>query len=270
MVTLGKYDYACDTLLSDSTWASAIANSTYYASVLDQATTPPTRHTSRYEVGKIIFHGAIGGSLYYLDGGSPTPLATIDTTTKIAQVSKSSVPKGTYAIYDTVAKNPSDLTDDYSKTITITDNTTEVYVMPDDGVLYWWGNEVTPISTSKQSSGGTISKNTDNISIGQKTGSSGNAAEIHTSSVISLSGKSSLNILIKYGNTTSGIQNLGCDTNESYFKDYYSPTNKVDITPSTSMQKASLSVSSFSNSQYCGYATSCFPSSTTIYALWLE
>ena len=137
MVTLGKYDYACDTLLSDSTWASAIANSTYYASVLDQATTPPTRHTSRYEVGKIIFHGAIGGSLYYLDGGSPTPLATIDTTTKIAQVSKSSVPKGTYAIYDTVAKNPSDLTDDYSKTITITDNTTEVYVMPDDGVLYW-------------------------------------------------------------------------------------------------------------------------------------
>ena len=47
MHLLGMYDYACDVLLSDATWASAIANSTYFESVLDtkvpkmtSATTP--------------------------------------------------------------------------------------------------------------------------------------------------------------------------------------------------------------------------------------
>ena len=37
-----------------------------------------------------------------------------------------------------VAKNPSNLSQAYSKTITMTDSVTSVYVMPDK-VLYWWG-----------------------------------------------------------------------------------------------------------------------------------
>lgn len=37
-----------------------------------------------------------------------------------------------------VAKNPSDLTAYYSKTVTITSNTTDVYLMPEN-TLYWWG-----------------------------------------------------------------------------------------------------------------------------------
>lgn len=44
-----------------------------------------------------------------------------------------------------VAKDPSDLTADYSKTVTITSNTTEVYLMP-DGALYWWGYEKSEFS----------------------------------------------------------------------------------------------------------------------------
>ena len=37
-----------------------------------------------------------------------------------------------------VAKDPSNLSNYYSKTVTITSNTTEVYLMP-DGAIYWWG-----------------------------------------------------------------------------------------------------------------------------------
>lgn len=39
-----------------------------------------------------------------------------------------------------IAKNPDDLTEYYSKTVSITNATTEVKVMPDN-VLYWWGNK---------------------------------------------------------------------------------------------------------------------------------
>lgn len=37
-----------------------------------------------------------------------------------------------------VAKDPSNLSNAYSKTVTIDSNTTEVYIMPDN-TLYWWG-----------------------------------------------------------------------------------------------------------------------------------
>lgn len=41
-----------------------------------------------------------------------------------------------------VAKNPDNLSQDYSKTFTITTSTTEIYLMPDAvKTLYWWGYE---------------------------------------------------------------------------------------------------------------------------------
>ena len=38
-----------------------------------------------------------------------------------------------------VAKDPSNLSNDYSKTVTITSGMTEIYVMPEGTVLYWYG-----------------------------------------------------------------------------------------------------------------------------------
>ena len=38
-----------------------------------------------------------------------------------------------------VAKNPSDLSENYSKTVNVTSSTTAVYVMPNDNTLYWYG-----------------------------------------------------------------------------------------------------------------------------------
>ena len=45
-----------------------------------------------------------------------------------------------------VAKNPDDLTADYSKTVTVTSGTTEVYVMP-DVALYWYGFTSSDLTT---------------------------------------------------------------------------------------------------------------------------
>lgn len=46
MNLLGQYDTACDALLSDSTWASAIANSTYFESVLNVKVPVMTSNTT--------------------------------------------------------------------------------------------------------------------------------------------------------------------------------------------------------------------------------
>ena len=40
-----------------------------------------------------------------------------------------------------VAKNPDNLSNPYSKTVSISSGTTSVYFMPNDNVLYWWGYE---------------------------------------------------------------------------------------------------------------------------------
>lgn len=67
-----------------------------------------------------------------------------------------------------VAKDPSDLTADYSKTVTITDNTTDVYLMP-DGAIYWYGYEgYTYVGKGNPLQSGwtanDVTKNTNNIS----------------------------------------------------------------------------------------------------------
>ena len=55
-----------------------------------------------------------------------------------------------------VAKDPSNLSQDFSKTFTITTSTTAVYVMPNDNVLYWHGyksNEYEVMATANGWSG---------------------------------------------------------------------------------------------------------------------
>ena len=72
-------------------------------------------------------HGANGESAYILDGGSPVTIT--DPSTLNA---------GTYTVYSTVAKDASNLSNDYSKTVRICPNTKEIVVRPDNA-LYWWG-----------------------------------------------------------------------------------------------------------------------------------
>lgn len=55
-----------------------------------------------------------------------------------------------------VAKDPSDLTEYYSKTVTITNSTTEVYVMPDNA-LYWWGYQSSDLEIISTANGWSIS-----------------------------------------------------------------------------------------------------------------
>ena len=91
-----------------------------------------------------IVHTAPYADVYYMNGGTQTVLCTADGN-GIGSVDWSDLDAGTYTLYSTVAKNPSDLTADYSKSVKITNTaiggTTEVWLMP-DGALYWYGCKV--------------------------------------------------------------------------------------------------------------------------------
>ena len=93
------------------------------------------RHTAQTDI-IVTAHG--GDTVYYMENGSPVTLTTADSDTGIGTVDWSDLPKGAITLYSSTAKNPSDLTADYSKTVYITEYTTQIYLMPDNA-LYWWG-----------------------------------------------------------------------------------------------------------------------------------
>ena len=94
------------------------------------------RHTAQTDI-IVTAHG--GDTVYYMENGSPVTLTTADSDTGIGTVDWSDLPKGAITLYSSTAKNPSDLTADYSKTVYITEYTTQIYLMPDNA-LYWWGH----------------------------------------------------------------------------------------------------------------------------------
>ena len=60
-----------------------------------------------------------------------------------------------FTFTSSVAKNPNDLSQYYSKTVTVDENTTEVYLMPNN-TLYWWGydsGDIEDVSTANGWSG---------------------------------------------------------------------------------------------------------------------
>lgn len=95
------------------------------------------RHTAQTDI-IVTAHG--GDTVYYMENGSPVTLTTADSDTGIGTVDWSDLPKGAITLYSSTAKNPSDLTADYSKTVYVTEYTTQIYLMPDNA-LYWYGYE---------------------------------------------------------------------------------------------------------------------------------
>lgn len=87
----------------------------------------------------VTLHGAVGAVITYTDAnGSQTQ--TLDSTGKKTNVSISVMPSSPTIVFTdtTVAKDPDNLSNNYTKSVTITDSTTNIYVMPDNA-LYWYG-----------------------------------------------------------------------------------------------------------------------------------
>ena len=90
-----------------------------------------------------IIHSAANDTIYMMKDGSQEVLTTTDSN-GVGTLDFTQFDDGvTYTLYSSVAKDPNNLSNDYSKNIRITKNrhgcTTEAYLMP-DGAIYWYGN----------------------------------------------------------------------------------------------------------------------------------
>ena len=84
-----------------------------------------------------VFSAANDTIYYEAAGGSQVVVAETNDQGE-ALIDISAIPNGTYRMYSSVAKNPDDLTQPYYKDITITDDTKEIRLMPDNAI-YWYG-----------------------------------------------------------------------------------------------------------------------------------
>lgn len=92
------------------------------------------------QIGKTIdIYSAAVDTIYYMKNGVAVTVGTTDATGKLT-VNKSYLRNGTYTLYSSVAKDlpNNNTTNPYHKTVTVTDNTSEIYLMP-DRTLYWYG-----------------------------------------------------------------------------------------------------------------------------------
>jgi hypothetical protein len=84
-----------------------------------------------------IFSAANDTIYYEAAGGSQVVVAETNDQGE-ALIDISAIPNGTYMMYSSVAKDPTDLNQPYCKEIVITDDTKEIRLMPDNAI-YWYG-----------------------------------------------------------------------------------------------------------------------------------
>ena len=102
----------------------------------------PTTATLEAIVQKTItIYSAKEDTITYTDIYGDTQTEVFASGQSSKQITVDIEPNGSSITFTSgVAKNPSNLSNYYSKTVTISSNTTDVYLMPDNA-LYWWGYE---------------------------------------------------------------------------------------------------------------------------------
>ena len=87
-----------------------------------------------------VIHSAAYDTIYYYDANSVERQLCVTDENGIGTVDWSALEPGIYTFYSSVAKNPDNLAEEYSRTVKITRTTTEIYLMPVNA-LYWYGHE---------------------------------------------------------------------------------------------------------------------------------
>lgn len=143
----------------------------------------------------VTIYSAVGDTITYTDIYGVSRMITLssDHTTATIDI----LPSGsTLTFTSSVAKNPDDLTADYSKSITITDATTEIKVMPDNS-LYWWGYESSDLDDMTTTNGWSWNKT---MTAGtHNTNSVGFSTTANPYTISGVSSKNSINASILHG-----------------------------------------------------------------------
>lgn len=118
----------------------------------------------------VIVHSAPLDTIYYKINNLPVVVCTTNSD-GIGEFDLDILDDGTYTLYSSVAKDPSNLSNDYSKEMRITKSqyggTTELYFMPDAvKTLYWWGYESSNLEDLSSANGWSVSYSNISLSLG--------------------------------------------------------------------------------------------------------
>lgn len=211
----------------------------------------------------IDIYSAASDTVYYTEDGQDITICTTDTTGH-GTVAKSLLPNGTYTLKSTVADDPSNLSNKYSKTVTITDGTSEIYLMPEN-TMYWYGyigknfESCTSSTGWSVSGGGSFSNPTYTTQYIQLTSSTGVTGMVGTSNKVNVTKV----CVLQQGVTV--VSNYYGRLSERPSKTITSPTNTVQIT-STAITKYEITMTgeNYATAHSSGGQTS------KVYAMWTE
>lgn len=125
------------------TVSGAVGGTTYVSTpnpvVVSSLSTPVSAQLQTSSSATVTIYSAVGDTLTYTDIYGISRMISLDADSDHATATIDIQPSGsTLTFTSSIAKNPDDLSSAYSKSVTITDATTEIKVMPDNS-LYWWG-----------------------------------------------------------------------------------------------------------------------------------
>lgn len=115
----------------------------------------------------LTIHGAKEDSIIIKDGQNRTVGTCIFSSGQTSGTCQISVPTsgGLYEFISSVAKDTASGTNDYKKTVTLTSNATQTVNLFPDNAIYWYGREIVTISGGVREGYGSVTKNTNSITI---------------------------------------------------------------------------------------------------------
>lgn len=244
-------------------------------------------HAQRYSLGTNIqfygrasaqtniIHSAANDTIYMMKDGSQEILTTTDSN-GVGTLDFTQFDDGvTYTLYSSVAKDPNNLSNDYSKNIRITKNrhgcTTEAYLMP-DGAIYWYGyigtvNGITiePCTIANGwSYGYGATFNTNEIDI-SSTSDTSKIYGVGTKQAVPLANYSTLTI-INTGVSAAGgtYAQIGADSTK------VTNIDNVGTYTVSGLNKKIIDFSTWSSTYYLSIANAANTRHLKVHALWLE
>lgn len=126
------------------TWAISgeVSGTTYSVNAeVTSLSTPVSVSLETLQTVTVTLYSATEDTVTFTDASGVQKTEVFASGQSSKQITVDIEPSGSSITFTSgVAKNPNNLSNYYSKTVLITSNTTDVYLMPDNA-LYWWGYE---------------------------------------------------------------------------------------------------------------------------------
>lgn len=224
----------------------------------------------------IDIYSAADDRVYYIENGEEKTVCTTDLSGHYA-VAKSLLPNGTYTLISTKANDPSNLSNPYTKTITITDGTSEIRVMP-EGAVYWYGWSIgdfaayayKPTGGTETAKAPTLAKNTNDFTSTQTYVQTYSAGSIIFSTQLDLTGYTAYKAIAKDNHATSSSFYLINAIQNNYSTVSVAAKNSTndtfEVLTSAINDGATQGYAALWHARYGGNATDI----VTVKALWLE